>query len=681
MLVRYDWPNILVKVLSIMLVLCITVIPFSIAYAAKTEGVASSSSRVTGWTPSHDYSTAGLDAIISHFSLKGQTATYWSYLQTDKDYKSDQEFSAIKMIFSGKSGKKLYDTSNTSKLLNQAGLSGSNLSTAKSWVDSMGSTTNKRLVGSNTNFTGSTGKANTWSTANKHRVGDNHYYGYSWYSNSGGLQRECDGFASFIAYCLSGSDTYKAWSKVTDSIKSNSDLRVGDIIRAGGHTAIVYQVKTDKIVFFQACGSSYNKIVIGKFQTTGTPETWSKISKLSPTVWRAKDNTGSAVTSTPTLPPTATPAVGEFETMDSTLRIGISIKKKTGNTNDDQCYIKDTPYEAGTTVDVIAKGDTIDIVGAVKNKHGNTWYKTSDGNYVYSGDVTVYAYGNLFNISTTFKNTEKRESHVAPYLDSPGVNTIKKNDTVTVTKFVVNEKGNIWTKLSDDSYLCFYDVDTKENKLTFLDTDISTSSVTKPTGDIPLKKSFGLRGTITADAPILSVTAQVTNRSTGKVAVGPVTANVSAYNSYVNSLTLNKTVNGTNINDKMGFSKLSVAGYYRYEVIVQLGFPYVYDGHTFIFGEEQIVISSDFTAGSPDEEELLPDVPVEPTPDPMRMAGDANEDAVVDVYDALLILQYDAGWNVSLNTSNADVNADNSVDIYDALLVLQYDAGWNVVLK
>lgn len=368
----------------------------------------------------------------------------------------------------------------------------------------------------------------------------------------------------------------------------------------------------------------------------------------------------------------------DIVTLDSTLRIGISIKNKTGDTDDDQCYIKDTPYEAGATLDVIAKGDTIDIVGAVKNKHGNTWYKTSDGNYVYSGDVTVYVYGDLFNISATFKNTEKRESHVAPYLDSPDVNTIKKNDTVIVTKFVVNEKGNIWAKLSDGSYLCFYDVDTKENKLTFVDSDIATSSVTKPTGDIPLKKSFGLRGTITADAPILSVTAQVTNRNTGEVAVGPVTANVSAYNSYVNSLTLNKTVNGTNINDKMGFSKLSVAGYYRYEVIVQLGFPYVYDGHTFIFGEEQVVISSDFTAGNPEDEELLPDVPDDPTL--TRLPGDANEDGEVDIYDALVILRYAAGQDVTICLYNADVNADDQADILDAILILQQGAGWNVEL-
>lgn len=64
-----------------------------------------------------------------------------------------------------------------------------------------------------------------------------------------------------------------------------------------------------------------------------------------------------------------------------------------------------------------------------------------------------------------------------------------------------------------------------------------------------------------------------------------------------------------------------------------------------------------------------------------RLAGDANEDGVADIFDALLVLQYDAGWDVTINTSNGDVNEDGIADIFDALLILQYDAGWDVVLK
>ena len=65
----------------------------------------------------------------------------------------------------------------------------------------------------------------------------------------------------------------------------------------------------------------------------------------------------------------------------------------------------------------------------------------------------------------------------------------------------------------------------------------------------------------------------------------------------------------------------------------------------------------------------------------LRLPGDANEDGHVNIFDALAILQYDVGWDVTINLYNANVNADDAVDIFDALLILQYDVGWDVILK
>ena len=64
-----------------------------------------------------------------------------------------------------------------------------------------------------------------------------------------------------------------------------------------------------------------------------------------------------------------------------------------------------------------------------------------------------------------------------------------------------------------------------------------------------------------------------------------------------------------------------------------------------------------------------------------RIPGDANDDGEADLFDALLLLQYDAGWNVTVNESNGDVNGDGWADLFDALLILQYDAGWDVTLR
>ncbi len=61
--------------------------------------------------------------------------------------------------------------------------------------------------------------------------------------------------------------------------------------------------------------------------------------------------------------------------------------------------------------------------------------------------------------------------------------------------------------------------------------------------------------------------------------------------------------------------------------------------------------------------------------------GDADADGILDVRDALLVMQYDAGWSVALSKVNADVNDSGAVDLTDALLILRYLAGENVTLK
>ncbi|MBE5803925.1 MAG: hypothetical protein E7316_05375 [Clostridiales bacterium] len=49
------------------------------------------------------------------------------------------------------------------------------------------------------------------------------------------------------------------------------------------------------------------------------------------------------------------------------------------------------------------------------------------------------------------------------------------------------------------------------------------------------------------------------------------------------------------------------------------------------------------------------------------LPGDVNEDGVVNAYDALLVLQYSAGWNVTPNKELADANGDGVISIADAL--------------
>ena len=65
----------------------------------------------------------------------------------------------------------------------------------------------------------------------------------------------------------------------------------------------------------------------------------------------------------------------------------------------------------------------------------------------------------------------------------------------------------------------------------------------------------------------------------------------------------------------------------------------------------------------------------------VRVPGDADDDGKVNAFDVLLLLQYEAGWNVSPETDNADVDASGGIAMDDILLILRYCAGEDVTLK
>ena len=65
---------------------------------------------------------------------------------------------------------------------------------------------------------------------------------------------------------------------------------------------------------------------------------------------------------------------------------------------------------------------------------------------------------------------------------------------------------------------------------------------------------------------------------------------------------------------------------------------------------------------------------------PERLPGDADDNEGVELNDAIAILRVLSGEATSISSANADVNGDGKVDLHDVLLILQYLAGWNVSL-
>jgi len=68
-------------------------------------------------------------------------------------------------------------------------------------------------------------------------------------------------------------------------------------------------------------------------------------------------------------------------------------------------------------------------------------------------------------------------------------------------------------------------------------------------------------------------------------------------------------------------------------------------------------------------------------PKPAVVPGDADGDGGVDIQDVLRMLQYSAGWRVSVNQMNADMNGDDSVSIIDVVRLLQYYMDQDVTLQ
>jgi len=83
---------------------------------------------------------------------------------------------------------------------------------------------------------------------------------------------ECFAFAQFIGYLLSGEINPQHNWKFYYTIKDAGDLRVGDIVRVEykkhgkpiQHSAVVYAVNGEEILFLQVSGRAGNRISVGK---------------------------------------------------------------------------------------------------------------------------------------------------------------------------------------------------------------------------------------------------------------------------------------------------------------------------------------------------------------------------------------------------------------------------------
>ena len=487
-------------------------------------------------------------------------------------------------------------------------------------------------------------------------------------------------------------------------------------------------------------------------------------------------------------------------TIDSKTRIGISTKPASG---EDQCYVKEKPLEdSDDKSDSVPKGQTVKIVGAVKNKYGNTWYKTADGGFVWEGDVTVWEYSTLFSVSANFYTVKNQNSHAAPYADSDKIDAYPTGTIFKVKSFVTNSYGNVWVELSDGSYMNFYDKNADVQNVNFVShvSQPTISGETKPTGNINVtNQGFWLKGTVKAEVPFLTLSTRIIDRETGKDVEGRSPTTIKPGN--VKSVAISKDNDSKDLDSLTKFTNLP-KGWYQYQLNAQFGFTY--SGKTFQFGGTHNFITSDFTVGNPgtlvdnsisltlrnayydengnikldigiqnDKHNMMGyEIQVESSEDirevvalaigdaaggglcemgPVknnkfifnlahssassasgslgeltivpskkvdsiqftltctrafdvkdntvtvkglsktfelnsvipnsRIPGDATDDGIVDLRDALRIMKHLCGWDVTMNEKNAECTGDGVIDLRDALRIMKYLCGWDVVLK
>ena len=380
-------------------------------------------------------------------------------------------------------------------------------------------------------------------------------------------------------------------------------------------------------------------------------------------------------------------------TVDNTPRIAVSTKKATGNSKDDQCYVKAAPYESEKTLRVEDKDDIIYLSGCVTNSYGNTWYVTEDGGYIYTGDLeikvadasikseknrnaaavsvsetcrlkekpfsaarhsatlakgktveiiaeVVNAYDNVwyrtsdgayvysgdvevfdadFSVYTTinakFSWQEAAYTRALPYSGMPKVKEIVTGQVVTVKRMVLNDYGNLWAQLDDGTYLCYYD---KASGVCYgkfwdftADPCVTLTGAKLPSGEIKQGSDFTLAGVVESanGCPIAAVEAYITMK--GGAVVGQNSADFRA-SSPRTSVDLTKQLD---LNSKFDFAGLE-PGEYTLTVRVIMGF--VYDGDQLFFSNSfypekcpsyHIVASSQFTVVGESQPETPPVTP------------------------------------------------------------------------
>ena len=168
--------------------------------------------------------------------------------------------------------------------------------------------------------------------------------------------------------------------------------------------------------------------------------------------------------------------------------------------------------------------------------------------------TTTYNFDSTFSSESvgTYRVTSEYNLNFEPYADAKSGKVYSKGTEFTAVGHVINAYGNKWYK-TNDGYFVYSAWAERVGDANYL----TLSGETRPSGDLPKNKNFGLRGIITSCPNLTNVTAQIINTQTNSV--------VSGFN-YTKSLNAaSYNIQSDGLNDAFVFGKLPI-GNYRYVV-------------------------------------------------------------------------------------------------------------------
>lgn len=232
----------------------------------------------------------------------------------------------------------------------------------------------------------------------------------------------------------------------------------------------------------------------------------------------------------------------------------------------DDVPVRNRPYAPEAIIRTLANGTKVKVVSMGKNSQGNTWFELSDNTWVFSGNlekvkVCSHSYGDTgyctkckqeFPISLTPVNavykTVKKDVPVRnrPYAPEKSVATLAKGAKVTVVASGNNSQGNLWYKLSDNTWVFSGNVEKVSSE-----SPIKFSLTTFPNGTLPYGKDFALKGKITSTSALVEVKAYLMDGG-GKVLM----------EAKGSSTSKNYIIEGYALDKGMKFNKLAPGSYY-----------------------------------------------------------------------------------------------------------------------